>query len=141
MAGVQVQGRLKLDIYGRHLLWLRKPEDVARAAREAGYDGVDLNVRPGSQGHVAPERVREDLPGFVSAIRAEGVEVSSITPPIADAESPHAEAILDTAARLGIRHYWWGTFRYAPGQPIRGPTRRLEAASGQAGRAQRQVQA
>ncbi len=91
---------------------------MAAAAREAGYDGVDLNVRPGGQGHVAPERVKQDLPAFVAGVRAEGIEVSSITPPIADAESPFAEDILATAASVGIRHYWWGTWRYQAGTPI-----------------------
>ena len=95
----------RLDLYGRHLLWLRDPAEVAAAVREAGYDGIDINIRPGAQGHVAPERVREDLPPFVKAMRAGGVEVSAITPPIQDADSPHAEAILATASSLGIRHY------------------------------------
>jgi L-ribulose-5-phosphate 3-epimerase len=109
---------LKIDIYGRHLLWATTPEAVAAAARDAGYDGVDLNVRPGGQGHVTPERVKQDLPAFVAGVRAHGIEVSSITPPIADADSPFAEDILATAAGLGIRHYWWGTYRYQAGTPI-----------------------
>jgi sugar phosphate isomerase/epimerase len=114
----RVRRPLKIDIYGRHLLWLKAPAEVARAAREAGYDGVDLNVRPGSQGHVSPERVKQDLPTFVAGVRAEGIEVSSITPPITDADSPFAEDILSTAASLGIRHYWWGTWRYQAGASI-----------------------
>jgi sugar phosphate isomerase/epimerase len=109
---------LNVDIYGRHLLWAKTPPDVAAAAREAGYDGVDLNVRPGGQGHVTPERVRHDLPAFVKAVRAEGVAVTAITPPIVDADSPFADAILGTAASLGITHYWWGTYRYERGTPI-----------------------
>lgn len=119
-AGQAVPGRrpLVLDIYGRHLLWAKTPQEVARAVRETGYDGVDLNVRPGGQGHVTPERVREDLPPFVTALRAEGVRVSAITPPIADADSPFADDILATAASLGITHYWWGTYRYERGMPI-----------------------
>lgn len=108
----------RLDLYGRHLLWLRDPAEVAAAVREAGYDGIDINIRPGAQGHVAPERVREDLPPFVKAMRACGVEVSAITPPIQDADSPHAEAILATASSLGIRHYWWGTWRYTADRPV-----------------------
>ena len=109
---------LKIDIYGRHLLWLKTPEEVAAAAKEAGYDGVDLNVRPGGQGHVTPERVKQDLPPFVAGLRKHGVEISAITPPIADADSPFAEDILATASSLGITHYWWGTYRYEPGKPI-----------------------
>ena len=117
-SGTPPRRPLKLDIYGRHLLWLKTPEEVAAAAKEAGYDGVDLNVRPGGQGHVTPERVKQDLPPFVAGLRKNGVEISAITPPIADADSPFAEDILATASSLGITHYWWGTYRYEPGKPI-----------------------
>jgi sugar phosphate isomerase/epimerase len=111
-------GKLKIDIYGRHLLWLKTAEEVALAAKETGYDGVDLNIRPNGQGHILPERVREDLPPFVATIRRYGIEVSAVTPPIVDADSPYAENILRTASELGVHYYWWGTFRYAPGKPI-----------------------
>lgn len=111
--------KLRIDIYARHLLWLKTAYEVARAAKEMGYDGVDVNVRPAGQGHVTPERVAEDLPPFVTTIRKHGLEVSSITPPIADADSPHVESILRTAADLGIRYYWWGTFRYTADAPIK----------------------
>ena len=121
-ASVQTPARprrpLKIDFYGRHLLWLRNPDEIAAIVKEAGYDGLDINVRPGNQGHVAPERVRQDLPSFVAAIRKHGVEVSAITPPIADTDSPYAEDILATAASIGITHYWWGTWRYNQTQTI-----------------------
>src|SRR5206468_3440452 len=85
---------------------------------EMGYDGVDVNVRANGQGHVLPERVAQDLPPFVTAIRQHGLEVSAITPSIADVDTPYAEDILRAASELGIRHYWWGTFRYVTGKPI-----------------------
>jgi sugar phosphate isomerase/epimerase len=110
--------KLKIDIYSRHLLWLRTPDEVAAAAHEMGYDGIDLTIRPGTGGHVAPERVATDLAPFVAAIRKSGLEVNSITPPIVDAQSPNAEDILRAASDAGIRHYWWGTLRYDDGKPI-----------------------
>ena len=116
--GAAAPKKLKIDIYGRHLLWLKTADEVAVAAKETGYDGVDLNVRPSGQGHVTPERVKQDLPPFVATIRKHGLEVSSITPPIANADSPYAEDILATASSIGIHHYWWGTFRYVAGTPI-----------------------
>src|SRR5205085_2822430 len=42
----------------------------------------------------------------------------TITCPITDADSPNEERILDTAASLGIHHYWWGTFRYDRTMPV-----------------------
>jgi len=110
--------KLKIDIYGRHLLWLKSADEVATAAKRMGYDGVDVNVRANGQGHILPEKVAQDLPPFVAAIRRYGLEVSAITPSIADAENPYAEEILRAASELGIRHYWWGTYRYAAGKPV-----------------------
>jgi sugar phosphate isomerase/epimerase len=110
--------KLKIDIYGRHLLWLKSADEVATAATQTGYDGVDVNVRAEGQGHVLPERVAQDLPPFVATLRKHGLEVTAITPSIADADTPYTEDILRTASELGIRHYWWGTFRYVAGKPI-----------------------
>ncbi len=109
--------KLKVDAYSRHLQWLRTADEVAEAAHEMGYQGVDITVRP-YPGHVSPERVATDLPPFVNAVRKHGLQVVAITCPITDADSPRAEDILRAAASLDIRHYWWGTFRYERGKPI-----------------------
>jgi sugar phosphate isomerase/epimerase len=111
--------KLRIDCYTRHLLWLRKAGEVAAAINEMGYDGVDIAVRPGLMGHVEPERVATELPPFVAAMRGAGLTVRMITCPILDADSPFAESILDTASKLGIHHYWWGTFQYEQDKPLR----------------------
>jgi sugar phosphate isomerase/epimerase len=108
--------KLKIDAYSRHLQWLRSADEVAEAAAEMGYDGVDITVRP-YPGHVDPSRVAQDLPPFVNAIRKRDLQVVEITANIADSDSPHAEEILRAASELGIKSYWWGTFRYEPGKP------------------------
>lgn len=109
--------KLKVDAYSRHLQWLRTPDEVAEAAIEMGFDGVDLTVRP-YPGHVDPEKVAQDLPPFVNTLRKHGLQVATITCPITDADSPNAERILQTASQSGITHYWWGTFRYEQGKPV-----------------------
>lgn len=109
--------KLKIDAYSRHLQWLRSADEVAEAAAEMGYDGVDITVRP-YPGHVEPSRVAQDLPAFVNAIRKHGLQVVEITTNIADADSPHAEDILRAASELGVKSYWWGTFRYEAGKPV-----------------------
>lgn len=111
------QGKLKVDIFSRHLQWLRTADEVAEAVNEMGFDGVDVTVRP-YPGHVDPARVAQDLPPFVNAVRKHGILVSEITCPITDADSPNAEQILQTASSLGILHHWWGTFRYVQGKPV-----------------------
>ncbi len=89
---------------------------MAAVAAECGFDGVDLSVRAG--GHVAPERVTEDLPRAFEAVRRAGLEMPMITAGIVDVKSPHAESILKAAAALGIRNYRWGGFKYDNNKPI-----------------------
>lgn len=108
---------LKVDAYSRHLQWLRTADEVAEAVNEMGFNGLDITVRP-YPGHVDPTKVAQDLPPFVNTIRKHGIDVSTITCPITDADSPNAEQILQTASSLGITHYWWGTFRYDTTKPV-----------------------
>ena len=63
-------GNLKVAIFSKHLLFL-KGDELPAGAAEIGFDGIDLAVRKG--GHVEPDRVREDLPKLVAAIRQHGV--------------------------------------------------------------------
>ncbi|MBV8841258.1 MAG: sugar phosphate isomerase/epimerase [Bryobacterales bacterium] len=107
----------KIDAYSRHLQWLRSPDEVAEAALEMGYDGLDITVRA-YPGHVNPAKVGQELPAFVDAVRKHGLQVVAITTNITDADSPNAEDILRAAASVGITYYWWGTFRYEAGKPV-----------------------
>jgi sugar phosphate isomerase/epimerase len=75
----------------------------------AGLGGVDFAVRPG--GHVAPERVEDELPRAVAAARAAGLRVDTITTGITRADET-ARRLLACAAGLGIRHYRLGNFTY-----------------------------
>lgn len=102
-------------IFSKHLHFLDWAE-MAAAAKEIGFTGVDLTVRPG--GHVLPERVTEDLPRAADAIHKAGLKLSMITSGIADLSTPHTETILKTAAKLGVRHYRWDGFRYKEGHSL-----------------------
>jgi sugar phosphate isomerase/epimerase len=110
-------GKLKLAINSRHLQWLRSADEVAEAASEMGFAGVDLTVQP-HPGHVDPARAATDLPAFVNAIRKNGLEVAAITCPITDADSPNAEALLGAAHAAGLTHYACAPFRYDETKPI-----------------------
>jgi sugar phosphate isomerase/epimerase len=96
-------------IFSKHLQFLRG-EELARAAAEIGYDGVDITVRNG--GHVEPDQVRRNLPALVKTIRAHGLDVPMITTDIVDADTAFAEDMVATAADLGILHYRFGGFKY-----------------------------
>lgn len=106
---------LKLVIFSKHLQWA-KWDEMAATAAGIGFDGVDLTVRKG--GHVEPERVADDLPRAFEAVRKAGLAMPMITAGIVDTSSPHAEAILQTASKLGVRYYRWGGFKYDDSKPI-----------------------
>jgi L-ribulose-5-phosphate 3-epimerase len=107
--------KLKVAIFSKHLPFVQG-DALAKAAADVGFDAVDITVRKG--GHVAPERVAQDLPPLVAAIRARSLEVPMITTDIVDAETPHAEEILQVMAKLGIRYYRWNTIRYTADRPL-----------------------
>ena len=92
--------------------------DVGRAVRDAGYEGVDLTVR--AKGHVLPERVAEDLPRAIDAIKSHGLTVPMITTELTSASDPTAKPLLQTAARHGVRYFKTGYWRYTSSPDVRG---------------------
>ncbi len=100
---------VRVCIFSKHLQWLDY-EGMAETAAELGFDGVDLTVRP--RGHVLPERVEDDLPRAVEAVRKAGLEVPMMVTAITDPDDPLTEKILRTASQLGIRYYRLGYWRY-----------------------------
>jgi sugar phosphate isomerase/epimerase len=105
----------KFCAFEKPLLFLNY-EDTADVFAELGFDGIEAAVRNG--GHVVPERVEEDLPKFVAALRKRGLEITVLTSNIGQADQPHAEQTLRTAAKLGIKRYRMNWWRYDLKQPI-----------------------
>jgi sugar phosphate isomerase/epimerase len=113
--GAMPARNLKIAIFSKHLQFLQGAE-LAQAAVDMGFDGIDITVRSG--GHVEPARVAADLPPLVALIRQHGLDVPMVTAGIVDASTPYARDILATLAALGIRYYRWGGFQYTAGQPL-----------------------
>jgi len=113
----QAAGTVSVAVFSKHLQHLDY-RALAETVAEAGFDALDLTVREG--GHVLPERVRDDLPKAVDAARAAGISVSMMTTTIVSARDPHAEAVLATAGRLGIRDYRLGWVPYDRAKGIAG---------------------
>jgi sugar phosphate isomerase/epimerase len=103
------QATQKISIFSKNLQWLDY-KAMADAAARMGFDGVDLTVR--SKGHVLPQRVEEDLPKAVEAVRKAGLNIYMLTTEIVNAEDPFTERILKTAQQLGIGYYRMGWFKY-----------------------------
>jgi sugar phosphate isomerase/epimerase len=115
---------VSLSVFSKHLQHLDY-RALAETIAEAGFDGIDLTVREG--GHVLPARVRDDLPKAVDAARAAGLSVPMMTTTIVSARDPHAEAVLATASRLGIRDYRLGWVPYDQAKGIAGTFDALRA--------------
>lgn len=84
--------------------------ELARAAKQAGFDGIDLTVRTG--GHVRPQNAVTELPKAVETIRAEGLEVPMITTELISVRDSTAKPLLETAARLAIPYFKFGYYHY-----------------------------
>jgi L-ribulose-5-phosphate 3-epimerase len=84
--------------------------ELGQNAKQAGFDGVDLTVRPG--GHVLPERVEADLPRAIEAIRAEGLATPMITTALLSADDPAAEPTMRAASRLSIPYLKPGYYQW-----------------------------
>src|SRR5215472_3803806 len=106
---------MKVAIFSKHLEFLQG-EELAKGAKEIGFDGIDLAVRKG--GHVEPARVKQDLPGLVETIRKSGLEVPMLTTDIVDADTPYSGDVLGVMKDLGIHRYRWGGLTWRDGQPL-----------------------
>src|SRR5918995_5166835 len=101
--------RGQLCFFSKHLPRMNARE-LGQSLKALGFGGVDLTVRPG--GHVDPKRVAVDLPGFVDAIRHEGLTVPMISTELVSDADPVAQPTLETAAGLKIPFYKAGYYRY-----------------------------
>jgi sugar phosphate isomerase/epimerase len=108
-------GRWKIIAFSKPFINLSF-EQTADLVADVGWDGIECPVRRAST-HVVPERVADDLPKMVDALKRRGREVSMITTDIT-AVDPSAELILRTAAKLGIRTYRLGPIRYVANRSI-----------------------
>jgi sugar phosphate isomerase/epimerase len=86
-------------------------EETADLVAEVGWDGIECAVRAKST-HIQPERVEEDLPRMVEALKKRGKELTIVTSDITK-PTPLAEKLLRTMAALGVRKYRLG-FEFYP---------------------------
>jgi len=93
-------------------------EETARSIAALGFDGIEGAVRPG--GHVVPERVEEDLPKLIGALKAEGLVLSVMTSAINEVSAEQqTEKVLRTAASLGVKRFRMGYYKYDLKRPVR----------------------
>ncbi len=101
-------------------------EDTAELVAEAGFDGIECPVRKGGQ--VLPERVDQDLPRMVEALRKRGLALHVATTDVKNVTDPATEKVLRALSKAGIRHYRLGSFRYRKDRPIPDQLQEVRAA-------------
>ncbi|MBU6303016.1 MAG: sugar phosphate isomerase/epimerase [Verrucomicrobia bacterium] len=93
-------------------------EALAEAIASIGLDGIEVAVRP--KGHIEPGRVEDELPKMVDALKARHLTLEVMTSGINQVSGEQrTEAILRTAAGLGIPRYRLAYYKYDLGKPIR----------------------
>lgn len=102
------------------------PDETADLVADIGWDGIECPVRSKS-GQIAPERVEEDLPKMVEAMKKRGKEVTIVTTEITKLD-PLAEKVLRTSAKLGIKKYRFGFTKYTKDKPVAETVREVGAA-------------
>lgn len=91
-------------------------EELADTIADLGFHGIEATVREG--GHVAPERVEEELPRMVRALNDRGLEVTIMTTDVLNADHPLSEKVLRTGVEQGIDRYRMGFYRYDKNRPV-----------------------
>lgn len=86
--------------------------EALRAAKESGFDGIDLTLRPG--GHVLPEQAETGLAAAHQAADQLEMTIAMASTAIADATSPYAEDVIASCAHHGVRQIKLGYWRYQP---------------------------
>ncbi len=100
---------LPVHIFSKHLQFLDYQE-AGKTAAALGFAGIDLTVRP--NGHVLPERVKEDLPKALEAIKKGGSQCKLMTTAVESIGNESDRNVIRTAAALGITHYRSNWFDY-----------------------------
>ena len=98
-----------IHIFSKHLQFLNYA-DMADAAAEMGFNGVDLTVRP--DGHVRPERVEDELPDAVDALKKVGLPPRLMTTTVGDATNATDMRVLKAASMAGFQLYRMKWYQY-----------------------------
>ena len=91
-------------------------EQLAETIAELGFNGIEATVR--DRGHVLPERVEEDLPKLVEALRKHNLEITVMASSVDSVDQPYTEKVLRTAASLGVKRYRMSYYRYDLNRPV-----------------------
>jgi len=95
-------------------------DDTADLVAEVGWDGVEVAVRDGNATHIAPDRVENDLPRMVEALRKRDKELAIVTTSVVALDTA-GERVLKATAAAGIPRVRLGFLKYPKqgGDPLK----------------------
>lgn len=92
-------------------------EQTAEMVANVGWDGIECPIR--ARGQIEPDRVADELPRWVEVLRGHKLDIHVVATDITSLKTSHAELLLRTVARLGIKRVRLGFFTYNPdGSPV-----------------------
>jgi sugar phosphate isomerase/epimerase len=91
-------------------------DELADGLAELGFNGVEVTARHG--GRIPPDRAEEQLPELVDALAKRNLEITVLTTEVNRADDPTNEKLLAAAAKLGVKRYRLGWFKYDDKRPI-----------------------
>lgn len=91
-------------------------DELADGLAELGFNGVEVTARHG--GRITPDRAEEQLPELVDALAKRNLEITVLTTEVNRADDPTNEKLLAVAAKLGVKRYRLGWFKYDDERPI-----------------------
>ncbi|MCX6854584.1 MAG: TIM barrel protein [Verrucomicrobia bacterium] len=92
-------------------------DDIASLGAEMGVNGVESPIRP--KGHIEPEQIEVELPKYVEALKKQGLELTILTSGINEvSQEQRTEAVLRTAAKLGVKRFRMLYYKYDLKKPI-----------------------
>ena len=98
-------------------------DDLADLIAELGFDGIEGTIRPGGQ--ITPERVPDELPKMMEALKKRDLEMTIMASGINNADDKLNIQQLQVASKLGIKRYRMGYHKYDLGKPILGQMNEL----------------
>jgi sugar phosphate isomerase/epimerase len=91
-------------------------DDLADVIAEMGFDGIEGTIRPGGQ--ITPERVPDELPKMMAALRRRKLEMTIMASGVNDARDKLSLRQLEVAAKLGVKRYRMKYFKYDLKRPV-----------------------
>jgi sugar phosphate isomerase/epimerase len=91
-------------------------DELADVLAEMGFQGVEATVRRG--GRIEAKAVEDELPKLHEVLAKRGLGITVMTTDILRADDPQSQKVIETAAKLGIKRYRTGNFRYHATRPI-----------------------